>query len=194
MPARSTGITSEAASFEDVYRSIVDDLVAAAHQCGHVVYAVPGSPSVAERTVELLRTHPSVAAGELTLVVRPALSFLDLAFDRLGVDPVAAGVRIVDGEAFAVEAAGSYGPLVVAQCWDRSILSAIKLAPEVAPAEPVTVLSHLGLPDERVWQVTWDDLDRSVDPDHLTSLWIPTLGCTRGPRARPTRRAGPHPA
>jgi tetrapyrrole methylase family protein/MazG family protein len=26
-----------------------------------------------------------------------------------------------------------------------------------------------------VWEVAWDDLDRSFAPDHLTSLWIPEL-------------------
>ena len=39
----------------------------------------------------------------------------------------------------------------------------------------VTLLHHLGLPDEKVWEVAWDDLDRSFDPDHLTSLWVPEL-------------------
>ena len=66
---------------------------------------------------------------------------------------MAAGVRIVDGSSFALEAAGSYGPLIVAQCWDRSVLSAVKLAPETAPVRPATVLFHLGLPDEKVWEV-----------------------------------------
>jgi tetrapyrrole methylase family protein / MazG family protein len=163
------------ATFEEVYDAIVADLLAAARDHGHIVYAVPGSPSVAERTVELLRHHPAVQSEEVTLVVRPALSFLDLAFERLGIDPVAAGVRIVDGASFEVEAAGSFGPLIVAQCFDRSVLSAVKLAPETAPAQPVTVLYHLGLPDEDVRKVAWDDLDRSFEPDHLTSLWIPAL-------------------
>ena len=162
-------------TFEAVYRSIVDELVAAARGSGHVVYAVPGSPSVAERSVELLREHEAVRRGEVTLVVHPALSFLDLAMERLGVDPIGRAVRVVDGGSFAIDAAGSHGPLIVAQCWDRSVLSTVKLAPEVEPQEPVTVLFHLGLSDERVWQVAWQDLDRSVEPDHLTSLWIPRL-------------------
>ena len=65
-------------------------------------------------------SHPRVVSGEVDLVVHPAVSFLDLAFARLGVDPVAAGVRVVDGEAFAVDAAGERGPLLVAQCWSRA--------------------------------------------------------------------------
>jgi tetrapyrrole methylase family protein/MazG family protein len=162
-------------TFDDVYRAIVGDVVDAAVEGGPVVYAVPGSPTVAERTVVLLAAHPRVTSGEVTLVVHPSVSFLDLAFTRLGIDPVAAGVRIVDAERFAVDAAGERGPLLVAQCWSREVLSDIKLSVESSPESPVTVLHHLGLPDERVWQVPWDDIDRTFEPDHLSSLWVPRL-------------------
>ncbi|MGH9205853.1 MAG: MazG family protein, partial [Acidimicrobiales bacterium] len=40
---------------------------------------------------------------------------------------------------------------------------------------PVTVLARLGLPDESVFEVAWADMDRSVIPDHLTSLFVPKL-------------------
>jgi tetrapyrrole methylase family protein/MazG family protein len=163
----------EAPSFEDVYRRIVDDLVEAASDGGDVVYAVPGSPLVAERTVELLRADPRV---ELTVV--PAVSFLDLAWERLGVDPLAAGVRLVDGTRFAEEAAGERGPLLVAQCWSSAVLSEMKLAVDTeALNEPLTatLLRHLGLPDEQVVTVSWDELDRTLEPDHLTSVWVPRL-------------------
>ena len=161
-------------TFETVYRSIVDDLVVSAVGYGDVVYAVPGSPSVAEATVDLLRHHHSVIDGTVTLSVHPSVSFLDLAFDRLGVDPVAASVRVVDGETFAVDAAGERGPLLVAQCWNRALLSDIKLSVETVPPGRVTILHHLGLDDEQVVDVEWDGLDR-LGPDHLTSLWIPHL-------------------
>ena len=164
-----------AATFEDVYRSIVSDLVDAALEGGPVTYAVPGSPTVAERTVVLLAGDPRVRSGDVTVVVHPSVSFLDLAFARLGVDPVDAGVRIVDAERFAVDAAGERGPLLVAQCWSRDVLSDVKLSVDTAPDAPVTLLHHLGLPDERVVEVSWEDLDRSIDADHLTSLWVPRL-------------------
>jgi tetrapyrrole methylase family protein/MazG family protein len=131
---------------------------------------VPGSPRVAERSVELL-----VADARVRTEIVPAMSFLDLAWVRLGVDPLAGGVRIVDGRAFAVEAAGSRGPMLVAQCDSRHVLSEIKLAVEEPPDEPVVVLQRLGLPDERRFEVAWDDLDRAVAPDHLTSLYVPAL-------------------
>jgi tetrapyrrole methylase family protein/MazG family protein len=157
-------------SFEEVYDRIVADLLGAARDGRRVVYAVPGSPLVSERTVELLRADPSV-----DVVVHPALSFLDLAWARLGVDPLAAGVRLVDGTRFAEQAAGERGPLLVAQCWSKGVLSEIKLAVTAPPPGPVTVLHHLGLPDEVVAAVGWEELDRAADPDHLTSLWVPVL-------------------
>jgi tetrapyrrole methylase family protein/MazG family protein len=156
------------ATFEDTYAAIVDALVAASEAHGLVLYAVPGSPMVAERTVELL-----VADERVDVEVLPALSFLDLAWARLGVDPVAAGARLVDGRRFAAEAAGERGPLLVAQCDQPHVLSDVKLALDDGPE--VIVLQRLGLSDEGIATVAWDDLDREVTPDHLTSLWIPQL-------------------
>lgn len=155
-------------SMDAVYRGIVEDLVAAATEHGEVLYAVPGSPTVAEHTVELLR-----ADDRVDVTVLASVSFLDLAWDRLAVDPVVVGARLVDGHDFAVAAAGATGPLLVGQCDRLSVLSDIKLAVEDGPT--VTVLQRLGLPDESVTEVAWADLDRVVEPDHLTSLWIPGL-------------------
>jgi len=158
-----------ASSFEEVYASIVEAIVTAALEHGEVLYAVPGSPVVAERAVELL-----LADERVDVEVLPALSFLDLAWARLGLDPVALGVRLIDGRRFDVEAAGERGPLLVGQCDQRHVLSDIKLSLDDGPA--VVVVQRLGLPDESVRTVAWDDLDRDVEPDHLTSLWIPELG------------------
>ena len=165
-----------AESIEDVYLAIVAALV----QSAPCTYAVPGSPLVAERTVDLLRIV--AAEGHISLVVEPAISFLDLAWARLGVDPLAAGVRLVDGHRFAVEAAGERGPLLVAQCDSAYVLSAIKLAVEQAPLTPVTVMQRLGLSDEAMFDVAWADLDRASAfiPDHLTSVWIPELASPVG--------------
>ena len=160
-------VYESAVSLDDVYAGIVDALAEAAVEHGTVLYAVPGSPLVAERTVELLRGDDRV---EVRLV--PALSFLDLAWAALGVDPVAAGVRLVDGRRFAVEAAGERGPLLVAQCDTRQVLSDIKLTVDEDLGD-VTVLQRLGLPDESVTTVAWSDLDKEVQPDHLTSVYLP---------------------
>ncbi len=162
------------AEFAEVYAAIVDDIVATARDRGDVLYAVPGSPAVAEHTVELLRERER--EGLIRLVVHPALSFADLAWARLGIDPLAGGARIVDAHRFAIDAAGERGPLLVAQCSSRAVLSEVKLSWDSLAAPPrVTVLQRLGLPDEAVFDVDWADLDRNFAPDHLTSIWIPRL-------------------
>ena len=113
-------------TFDEVYATVVDRLVdAAIASPAGVVYAVPGSPLVAEHTVQLL-----IADDRVDAVVHPAMSFLNLTWVRLGVDPFSAGVRVVDGHSFAVEAAGERGPLLVAQCDTREVLSGIKLSVE----------------------------------------------------------------
>jgi tetrapyrrole methylase family protein / MazG family protein len=157
-------------SFDQVYAAIVEHLVAAAVSNPEpVLYAVPGSPLVAEHTVELLLADPRVS---VTIV--PALSFLDLTWARLGVDPHTNGVRIIDGLRFAEASEGERGPLLVSQCHSKAVLSEIKCTP-ADPPERVTVLQRLGLPDESITDIAWDDLDRVIEPDHLTSLWIPVF-------------------
>ena len=157
-------------AFDAVYERIVDDLVQAAWAHGHVLYAVPGSPRVAERTVDLL-----AARSDVEVRVHAALSFVDLSWVALGIDPIDAGVRIIDGHRFAHEAAGQRGPLLVAQCHSQQVLSDIKLSVDDPGETQAVVLQGLGTSEEHVFTVEWADLDRKVDPDHLTSIYIPEL-------------------
>ncbi|MEZ5410516.1 MAG: MazG nucleotide pyrophosphohydrolase domain-containing protein [Acidimicrobiales bacterium] len=169
-----------AESFDEVYGAIADALVAAAAAAaasggtgdadGAVLYAVPGSPLVLEDSVRRLRADPRV-----DIELMPALSFLDEAWARLGVDPVDDGVRLIDGHRFAVEAAGERGPLLVAHVHAPWVLSDIKLALDAGDEQRAVVLQGLGTPEERVFEVAWPDLDRMVTPDHLTSLYLPEL-------------------
>ena len=164
-------VYESADTFDDVYTEVVDRLVIAAAECGEVLYAVPGSPLVLERSVRYLVTDERVEC-----TVLPALSFLDVAYARLGIDPIEVGLRLVDGHEFAVAAAGEQGPLLVAHTHARWVLSDIKLAVEDARGdEEVVFLQRLGTPEEAVTHTTWADLDRAVEPDHLTVVYIPRL-------------------
>lgn len=163
-------------TFGDVYAEIAARIVAAAGDAGQVLYAVPGSPLVLERTVATLR-------GEANVEVRvlPAVSFLDLAWARLGIDPVEAGVRLVDGHTFAESAAGASGALLVAHTHANWVLSEIKLSVDDAGAgtlddTPVVLLHHLGTDGEQIVHTTWAEMDRVIEADHLTAVYIPSLG------------------
>jgi len=169
-----------AADFEAVYSTIVDELVTLAHEHGRVLYAVPGSPLVLERTVYAL-----LADERVETIVHPAMGFLDLVWSRLRVDPIDANVTLVDAHEFAARAAGLAGPLLVAHCHANWVMSEVKLAAEdtidaTNDDARVIVLHHLGLPDERVVETTWAEIDRVVEADHLTSLYVPQLAAPVG--------------
>lgn len=173
--AESLGIVSyddvyeSATSFEDVYATIVADLVALAKEHGEVVYAVPGSPMVAEHTVEQL-----LACEEVLVHCAPAVSVIDVACARLGVDPMAAGLRIVDALATSEPFRGP-GPLLVLQTYAPEVLATV--ADRLPPSTPVVILHHLGLADENIVETTGAALVQFA-ADHLTSLWVPGLRTT----------------
>ena len=153
-----------------IHEVMVEQLVRESTDLGTIGYLVPGSALIAERTVELLRQRE-----EVSVEILPGVSFLDLVWERLQVDPIARNVSIVDAQAFGTEVTGLKGPLLVAQCDNRSALSGIKLSIDVEEPPKVTVLQRLGLEDEAVFEVEWENLDLGFEPDHLTSLWIPEL-------------------
>jgi tetrapyrrole methylase family protein/MazG family protein len=163
-----------AADLDACYRSIVAALVDAAAEHGEVVYAVPGNPAVAERTVELL--HDAARAGEVDVRVVPGLSFADVAWARLGIDPLRTEARVVDGRDLDTSVVAVGVPLLVAQCDHPLVLGDVKLTllERLDPGTVVTVLQRIGLPDEHVVDVALADLDRSVTPDHLTTIFVPT--------------------
>lgn len=182
----SAGLVGDAIAFDDVYESsdtfadvyaeIADRLVEAATVHGEVLYAVPGSPLVLERSVRRLLDDERIECSVL-----PAMSFLDVAYARLGIDPVESGVRLIDGHEFVTAAAGDHGPLFVAHTHANWVLSDIKLAVEGATGdEPVVILQRLGAPDELITTTTWQELDRTVEADHLTCIYIPRLGSPVG--------------
>lgn len=162
-----------ATDFESLYQGIADELVslAAADPSGRVVYAVPGSPIVAERTVELLRKRTDV-----TLEIVPATSFVDLACAAVGIDPVGVGLRLGD----ALEQDGRLhgpGPLLLAQAHSPAVLADVALRAGGLGSEHLgaVVLHHLGLDDEQVVELPLGELGRFAAADHLTSVYLPAL-------------------
>ena len=157
--------------FDSVYRAIADDVVEQA-RVADIVFAVPGSPMVAEKTVGLIR-EAAVAAG-LPIVVLPGMSFFELLCNRLGIDPQQ-GLTLVDAlEVDALPKDLATG-LVITQVFSPLVASELKLAlMERLPDEaPVIVARHLGLPDESVTTVPLFELDRQAGFDHLTSVYAP---------------------
>ncbi len=151
-----------ATTVDEVYPAIVEALVGASSPDYEVLYAVPGSPLVAERTVELL-----LADLRVTVELVPGMSFADLAWARLAVDPVAAGARLVDGHRFAVEAAGERGP-----CW----------WPSATPRRSCPTSSCRSSPVTRVTRCRWSSSPAWGCPTSRCARW---RGTTWTGRCRP---------
>ena len=157
--------------FTKVYETIVDILLEKA-QGKNIVYAVPGSPQVAEKTVVLLRQKAPFKGIKLKIL--PALSFLDVFFSSMAVDPVG-GLSIVD--ALDPEALACTGnlPLLITQVYNRQVASDVKLSlMDRYPDEyKIFFLRNLGMQEEEIKKIPLFELDRQAQIDHLTSIYIP---------------------
>jgi tetrapyrrole methylase family protein/MazG family protein len=156
----------DAASFEELYEAIVADLVklALSSPNNEVIYAVPGSPVVAERTVELLRDR-----SEVHTISEPAVSVIDVACAALGRDPMSVGLRVVDALGSTDDFRGP-GPLLILQTYAPEVLASV--ADRLPAASDVIVLHHLGLDDEVITTLHASALASFEKADHLTSLWV----------------------
>ena len=153
-------------SYDELYAAIADDLVRLARDApsGEVLYVVPGSPVVAERTVELLRER-----SDVTTLTEPAVSVIDLACAALGADPMSVGLRIADALG-SPEALDGPAPILILQTYSTEVLAVV--ADRLHQSGEVTILHHLGLVDEEILNVPTKDLTRFHRADHLTSLWV----------------------
>mgnify|MGYP000981281138 FL=1 len=157
--------------FDELYEAITDDLFARAAK-SNVLYLVPGSPFVAERTVQMLRER--AMEEDMPLEILPAMSFLDPLFAALGIDPVN-GLSIIDAMDENAVAAPPAQDLIITQLYSRELASDLKilLMEHFPDTQVVIYLHHLGLSDERVAHIPLFELDWQEDIDHLTTLFIP---------------------
>lgn len=162
----------EAPDFETLYRHIAEDLLRRATEQGDLVYAVPGSPLVAERTVVLLRELTKET--DTAVDILPGMSFVEVMYTRLGIDPIE-GLTILDAEDVSTLKERPAQSLVITQVYDPIIASDTKLMlMEFYPDEyEVTYIHNLALPDESIRKIPLYELDRQKDVDHLTSLFVP---------------------
>lgn len=168
---------ASAESFDLLYSQMATSVVTLANACdGDLLYLVPGSPLVAEKSVDILRKDVS-----LCLQVLPGVSFLELVWSELSIDPFETGVTMLDASDFQGQSSHHPGPFLLTQVWSKQLLSTIKLAVDEPEDSRVIVLQRLGTASRNVESVAWDELDRSVEPDHLTTLYIDKIPSVPGP-------------
>ncbi|HHW13970.1 MAG TPA: MazG family protein, partial [Firmicutes bacterium] len=144
-----------------------------------VVYAVPGHPTVAERSV--LRAVELAREEGVPVKVVAGLSWLDAAWADLLLDPT--GLRnlaVVDAKDDQVAFQPDHNylishlhhPLVAAEL-------KIRLMDAFPDEHRVVVFQAGGVAEGRRAEIPLHELDRLPWLDHLTSLWVPALAGAR---------------
>lgn len=169
----------KALNFASLYDDIAHDLLSKAQQMD-LVYAVPGSPVVAEKTVVILRelvAEYNVANDDkIKLDILPGMSFAEIMYTKLGLDPIE-GLTIIDAEDFDKLPIDNPTGLIITQVYSQAIASDLKLAlMEAFPDDHrITYVHKLGCADERITEVPLYELDRQSDIDYLTSIYVPAM-------------------
>lgn len=166
------------ASFEAVYLQIAEAVITAA-QREPVLYAVPGHPLVAEESVSLIIKEAEQRGLSIDLL--PAVSFVDVVCTALRLDP-GLGLQIVDGLQLEHHLPLQDRPALISQVYSRLVAADVKVSLlELYPPEHrVTVIRAAGLPgEERIAVLPLSAIDRLEWIDHLTSLYLPEVGCRK---------------
>lgn len=156
--------------FENVYDRIVETLLKKATG-KTVMYAVPGHPMLAEKTVQLLLNQQEV---EIDII--GGQSFLDNLFTSLKIDPID-GFQFVDATQFDRMELNYQQHLIFCQVYDQFVASEVKLTLlEDLPADhPVTIIDAAGSVDEVSTTVPLHELDHSLEVSNLTSVYVPPV-------------------
>ncbi|MDC3417925.1 nucleoside triphosphate pyrophosphohydrolase [Aquibacillus salsiterrae] len=154
--------------FEQVYEEIVERLITEGKKQAKVVYAVPGHPMLAERTVQLLLENK-----EIDTKIIGGQSYLDATFTALQIDPIE-GFQFIDGTSFTRDQLDYRHHLLFCQVYDRFLASEVKLTllEDLPENHPVTVVEAVGSKDEKLTTIPLVELDQTVELSNLTSVYV----------------------
>lgn len=159
-------------SFDETYESICDRVINLCKERGQVVYAVPGHPMVAEKSVELIISR---AEEGMEISIIPALSFIDVVLSSLRIDP-AYGLKIIDGLSIKSQRPDTKCGNIITQVYNRLVASEVKLMlmDYYNDDFEIYVIRAAGVPgQERIERFPLFELDRIEWVDYLTSIYIP---------------------
>ena len=160
-------------NFDNVYENIAKYIIQQSKD-KDLVYAVPGHPRVAERTVSMIEQIADQNNIEVETIA--SMSFVDAMFNYLKIDP-AEGFKLLD--AFEIETSyiDTNTSMIITQIYDRFLASNIKLKlmEYYEHDHEVCIVNGAGIKDlESKKYVKLYELDRSENKfDHLSSLYIP---------------------
>lgn len=164
-------------SFEMVYQTITERIIALGKREKGVTYAVPGHPFVAESTSPKI----IVEAKKLGIPVRifEALSFLEPTFTALNLDPFP-NITLMDALELAEANFPQFPPnrpVLIAQLYSRMVASEVKQTLlEVFPDEhPVKIIHAAGSANQIVQELPLYEIDRDKNIGVLSSLFVEPL-------------------
>ncbi len=159
--------------FDSCYKEIAN-LILEKSKTEDIVYAVPGHPCVAEKTVKMLMKEAKKNKVEIELI--SSTSFLDDMFVYLKFDP-SEGFSLIDALDFDERHIGLNTNLVFTQVYDRLVASnlKLKLLNVINDETDVIIFKAAGIKGfENQVTVKLFDLDRTgFEFDYLTSVFIP---------------------
>ncbi|MDA8227559.1 MAG: nucleoside triphosphate pyrophosphohydrolase [Desulfitobacterium hafniense] len=163
-------IYDQGESFEQVYEKIVERLREELKVHKEVVYAVPGHPTVAEQTVQIIWES---LAKEYQVKIYPAVSFIDEVMCSIPFDPIH-GLVLRNHDSLGSGILRGKDWVIVTQVYDKFIASELKLdLMQYYPDDlQVYIVQALGTENQRVLEIPLYELDHH-DFDHLTSIVIP---------------------
>lgn len=160
-------------NFENVYNNISEFIIEESKN-GDLIYAVPGHPRVAERTVSTIESICKVNGIEVETIA--SMSFVDAMFNYLAIDP-SNGFKLID--AFEIENTyiDTNTTMIITQVYDHFIASNIKLKlmEYYDYDQEVCIVNGAGVKNlESKVYLPLHELDRAENKfDYLTSLYIP---------------------
>lgn len=160
-------------NFDDTYDAIVAALIRESRS-SDVVYAVPGHPLVAERTVQLLLNEQE--AGDIEIEICGGQSFLDALFTAVKIDPIE-GCQIVNALSMNRNELQIRNHLIITQVYDQMTASEVKLIlMELLPDDyEITVVEAAGSKEESINTIPLYELDRDIGLSQLTAVFVPAV-------------------
>lgn len=159
--------------FEQVYNKIAEFIIEKG-KSEELVYAVPGHPRVAEKTVGIIEALAKENNIELDII--PSMSFVDAMYNYLGVDP-AEGFKLLDAFELEESYIDSSTNTIITQIYDPFIASNVKLKlmEYYDDEHEVCIVNGAGIKElESKIYVKLYELDRHTELfSYLTSLYIP---------------------
>ncbi|PKF85843.1 nucleoside triphosphate pyrophosphohydrolase [Bacillus sp. BA3] len=167
------GIYEKHDQFEAVYEEIAGTLLQEALNRS-VLYAVPGHPMVAEKTVQLL-LEKGPALG-IAIKLEGGQSFLDPLFQAVKIDPIE-GFQLLDGTDLSPDDLHITQHMIIGQVYDAFSASNVKLTlMEKLPDDyEVYIVTAAGSSQEKVTRCALFELDRQMELSNLTSVYVPPV-------------------